>query len=225
MIKIEIKNRWTGTIIFEYSKENNTIKDTVEAAIKAKANLRWADLRWANLRWANLSEANLSEADLSEADLSEADLSWADLSWANLSEADLSWANLSEADLSEANLSEADLSVIKADMFYVLLYGKAEVPFLKQNIIDGKIDGTTYDGECACLSGTLENGAKAHNGETEKIKIASILSCRNSDRPIERFFLAIRQGDTPENNPVSKIVLEWIEEWEMLMTPTLNIQP
>jgi hypothetical protein len=190
MIKIEIKNRWTGTIIFEYSKENNTIKDTVEAAIKAKANLRWADLRWANLRWANLSEANLSEADLSEADL-----------------------------------SEADLSVIKADMFYVLLYGKAEVPFLKQNIIDGKIDGTTYDGECACLSGTLENGAKAHNGETEKIKIASILSCRNSDRPIERFFLAIRQGDTPENNPVSKIVLEWIEEWEMLMTPTLNIQP
>ena len=27
MIKIEIKNRWTGSIIFEYSKENNTIKE------------------------------------------------------------------------------------------------------------------------------------------------------------------------------------------------------
>ena len=28
-IKIEIKNRWTGSVLFEHEKENNTIKDTV----------------------------------------------------------------------------------------------------------------------------------------------------------------------------------------------------
>jgi len=36
MIKIEIKNRWTGSIIFEYSKENNTIKETLLEAVKNK---------------------------------------------------------------------------------------------------------------------------------------------------------------------------------------------
>lgn len=63
-MKIEIKNRWTGTIIFEYEKENNTIKDTVIEAVKSGAdlhgaNLNGADLRWADLRWADLHGANL----------------------------------------------------------------------------------------------------------------------------------------------------------------------
>lgn len=43
-IKIEIKNRWTGKVLFEYSKENNTIKDTVLEAIKTGSDLRGSDL-------------------------------------------------------------------------------------------------------------------------------------------------------------------------------------
>ena len=46
-IKIEIKNRWTGNILFEYLSENNTIKKTVSEAIKSGAYLRGADLRGA----------------------------------------------------------------------------------------------------------------------------------------------------------------------------------
>ena len=38
-IKIEIKNRWTGNILFEYLSENNTIKKTLSEAIKSEANL------------------------------------------------------------------------------------------------------------------------------------------------------------------------------------------
>ena len=95
-IKIEIKNRWTGSILFEYEKENNTVKDTVEEAIKQGANLSEANLREANLREANLSGANLSKANLSRADLSEADVSGANLSEANLSRANLSGAIYSE---------------------------------------------------------------------------------------------------------------------------------
>lgn len=34
MIKIEIKNRFTGKIIFEYTKENNSIKETIKEFIR-----------------------------------------------------------------------------------------------------------------------------------------------------------------------------------------------
>src|SRR3990167_7046001 len=68
---------------------------------------------------------------------------------ANLSEADLSKANLFLANLSKANLSEADLSIIRNDFWAVLLFAKNEVPALRQAIVDGKIDGSTYEGDCA----------------------------------------------------------------------------
>lgn len=56
-IKIKIKNRWTGDILFEYLSENNTIKKTVAEAIKSGAYLRGAYLSEAYLSGANLSEA------------------------------------------------------------------------------------------------------------------------------------------------------------------------
>ena len=113
-IKISIKNRWTGSIIFEYSSVDNTLAKTVLEALKGGANLREANLRGANLceanlRGANLREANLREANLCEADLREANLRGANLCEANLYEADLREANLRRADLRGANLCEADL--------------------------------------------------------------------------------------------------------------------
>ena len=47
LIKIEIKHRWLGTVLFSYEKENNTIKDTLVEAVKQKAYLRGAYLRGA----------------------------------------------------------------------------------------------------------------------------------------------------------------------------------
>ena len=93
-IKIEIKNRWTGNILFEYLSENNTIKKTVSEAIKSGANLREADLCGANLCEANLRGANLRGANLRGADLREADLCGANLCEANLRGANLRGANL-----------------------------------------------------------------------------------------------------------------------------------
>ena len=114
-IKISIKNRWTGSIIFEYSSVDNTLAKTVAEALKGGADLSVADLRVADLSVANLSVANLYEADLSGAILrgailSGADLSVATLSVADLSDADLYGANLRDANLSGANLSGANLS-------------------------------------------------------------------------------------------------------------------
>ena len=48
MIKIQIKSIW-GDVLFEYEKENNTIKDTLEEAVKQGANLNGANLNGANL--------------------------------------------------------------------------------------------------------------------------------------------------------------------------------
>ena len=114
-IKIEIRNRWTGAVVFEYTKEGNTIIETVSEAIRRDANLRGANLSGADLRGANLSGAdlrgaNLSGADLRGANLRDADLSGSNLSYANLRDADLCSADLSYADLRDADLCSADLS-------------------------------------------------------------------------------------------------------------------
>ena len=60
-IKIEIRNRWTGSVVFEYTKEGNTITETVLDAIRRGANLRDADLRDADLRDAHLRCAHLRD--------------------------------------------------------------------------------------------------------------------------------------------------------------------
>ena len=61
-IKIEIKNRWTGSVLFEYEKEDNTVKDTVVEAVKNGADLSGADLGGAYLCGADLSGAYLGDA-------------------------------------------------------------------------------------------------------------------------------------------------------------------
>ena len=113
-IKIEIRNRWTGSVVFEYTKEGNTITETVLDAIRRGADLRDADLRGANLCGANLRDANLRSANLYGADLRDANLCGANLCGANLCGADLRGANLCganlrDADLRGANLCDADL--------------------------------------------------------------------------------------------------------------------
>ena len=53
-MKIQIKNRYDGSIIFEHESENNTIKNTLIQGIKENANLYGANLYGANLVRANL---------------------------------------------------------------------------------------------------------------------------------------------------------------------------
>ena len=123
-IKIEIRNRWTGSVVFEYTKEGNTITETVLEAIRRGANLRDANLRDADLRDADLRGADLRDADLCGAylcgaylrganlygaDLRGADLRGANLCGANLCGAYLCGANLYGADLRDADLRDADL--------------------------------------------------------------------------------------------------------------------
>ena len=108
-IKIEIRNRWTGSVVFEYTKEGNTITETVLDAIRRGADLHSADLCDANLRGSNLHSADLCDANLRGANLRGANLCGADLYGADLCDANLRDADLCNADLRGANLYGADL--------------------------------------------------------------------------------------------------------------------
>lgn len=175
----EIKHRWNGEVLCKV--ETTSMRLAVEAAIQSKADLRWADLREADLCWANLCKA---------------DLRWADLCWANLREADLRWANL----------RKADLTPIRDDLWAVLSASPREVPGLRQALLDGTVDGSVYEGDGACLIGTLANVKGCKFTALEFVK-------PNRGRPAERFFLCIGKGETPEKNPAAKLAVAWIDQW------------
>jgi uncharacterized protein YjbI with pentapeptide repeats len=106
-MKIEIKNRWTESIIFSVTADS--MKLAVKLALEQKTDLRGADLRGADLRDADLRDADLRGADLRGADLRGADLRDADLRGADLRDAVLRGADLRDAVLRGADLRDADL--------------------------------------------------------------------------------------------------------------------
>ena len=82
---IEIQNRWTGAVL--YSGEHADVKEAVEAAVKAGANLAGAYLAGANLAGAYLADADLTGAYLAGAYLTGANLAGAGLTGADLADA------------------------------------------------------------------------------------------------------------------------------------------
>ena len=160
--------------------------------------------------------ATVNVASLAGADLAGADLAWANLIGADLSGADLRGANLARAilfgaDFRGSNLAEADLTEIRADVFAVLSRARNEVAGLRLAVVEGRINGRAYAGKCACLVGTIAILQGCEYRHVPGIPI-------DDTRPAERFVTGIRKGDTPETNPVSAIVLGWIDEFTALPT-------
>ena len=81
---------------------------------------------------------------------------------------------------------------------------------MKNALVYGKVDGSTYTGECACLVGTIANIRGCDPQGLLNIK-------PDMGRPIERFFACIKKGDTPETSQMVRIVIGWIDEFETLM--------
>jgi uncharacterized protein YjbI with pentapeptide repeats len=213
-MKFEIKHRWSGVILF--SLECESLKLCVSAAVGSGADLCDANLRGADLRGADLRGADLCDADLRGADLRGADLGGADLRGANLGGADLRGADLCDADLGGAdlrganlrgaNLRGANLREFRDDLWAVLSAAPKEVSGLRAAIAEGRIDGSTYSGECACLVGTIANIRGVNENALGILK-------PNSSRPIETFFMAIKKGDMPDTNQASALALEWTDMW------------
>ena len=83
-MKLSILSRFNASLLFEYESEENSLKITLQAAVKSGANLRGANLDGADLYGANLDGANLRDANLRGADLYGANLDGANLRGANL---------------------------------------------------------------------------------------------------------------------------------------------
>jgi len=101
-MKIQIRARFTGGVLFEHDADNNSVRITLEAAVSARANLDGANLAGANLDGANLARANLDGAYLDGAKLDGANLDGANLAGAYLDGANLDGANLAGANLDGA---------------------------------------------------------------------------------------------------------------------------
>ena len=207
---MQITHRLSGATLYVAS-DVTTLRAALEQAVASGANLRGANLRGANLRGADLRGADLTGADLRGANLrganlDDAHLRGADLRGAYLEDANLTGANLTGANLEDAYLEDAHLAPIRDDLFEVLAAAPHEVGGLRQALAEGRINGTAYEGECACLVGTIANLQHCHYRAIPGVR-------PDSSRPIERLFLAIRPGDTPENHPVATIVAEWIDAW------------
>lgn len=130
LTKIEIKSIF-GLILFEFEKENNSIKDTLVEAVNRGVDLRHVDLDGADLRCIDLRGADLRSAYLSGAYLRGANLSEACLRGADLSGACLKCANIRGADLSGAYLEYADLR-------YTDLGCAKNVPFIPTYLPEGE---------------------------------------------------------------------------------------
>jgi uncharacterized protein YjbI with pentapeptide repeats len=174
------------------------------------ANLRGADLCDANLCGTNLCDANLCDADLRSANLCGTNLCGANLYGANLRDANLRDAVLCGANLCGANLCGADMAPIRNDFWDVLIRARHEIAGLRLALIEGRVNGSTYEGDCACLVGTIANIKHVEYKSMELLK-------PDSSRPIEQFFFGINKGDTPETSQHSKIVIGWIDEFQSLM--------
>ena len=189
-MKIELKHRWNGSILF--SIEASSLKLALEAAVQQGAHLEGADLKGADLKGAHLEGAYLKGAYLEGAYLKG--------------------AYLKGADLEGADLEGAYLKGPKEDFWKVLGSAPHEVDGLRKAMVDGRIDGSTYEGECACLVGTIANVRQASYDN-----LGNGIS-PNSGRPAEQWFMSIKKGDTPETNNVSKITVEWIDEFQQLLS-------
>jgi hypothetical protein len=91
-----------------------------------------------------------------------------------------------------------------------MLQQKHEIPFLRQTLLSGKIDGTSYEKECACFIGTIAKAAKCKYDSLPNLK-------PDSNSPTEKWFYSIRKGDTPENHSIAKVTLGWIDEFLKLI--------
>ena len=94
----------------------------------------------------------------------------------------------------------------KTDLRSVWDLAKPEIPGLYKALLDGRIDGSQYEGECACLVGTIANIRGVHFERLGDLR-------PSSSRPAERFFLAIKKGDTPSTNQFSQKAAQWVEQW------------
>ena len=198
-MKIDILNRWSAKVIFTAEIPDDTpaqfrVRAAVELAVSQRASLSGSDLRDNNLRGSDLRGSDLSGSDLRGSDLRDSDLRAA------------------------KNLTAEQLVQIRDDLWAVLSAAPREVDGLRKALAEGRVDGSTYSGECACLVGTIANVRGCSEFDLGILK-------PNASRPIECWFMGINKGDTPDTNVCAKWALAWCDEWLTNMRAAFGAKP
>lgn len=98
---------------------------------------------------------------------------------------------------------EDAIAQVRADFHDVFGWARPEVPAFLIALQEGRIDGSCYEGKCACLVGTI---AKVRGVWFETLP-------NDATRPAEEFIYPIEEGDTPATNPIAALVEQWTVEW------------
>ena len=114
-------------------------------------------------------------------------------------------------DLTAANLRGVDLQIFKTDFFDTLLRAPKEIDGLRNALVEGRVNGSLYEGVCACLKGTIANIRKCYHEE-----LGAGIVC-DSSLPAEQWFAMIKEGDTPKTNQASRLSVEWLDEFKLLL--------
>jgi hypothetical protein len=92
-------------------------------------------------------------------------------------------------------------------MLFIFQSLKKELPGLKKALKEGRIDGRQYEGECACLIGTLAN----IDGGMKKVCSAIPFYDKGLHNYCEQWFWQIKKGDTPKDNFFAEHALKLID--------------
>lgn len=176
--------------------EAEWVKKAVERLIRMGMNL--ADL---TSRGVDLPDSGLAGTDFTAADAADTKHARAKLTGTDRARADLTCTGFTGR-----NLRDANLEAIRKDLWAVLSLASREVPAIRAALVEGRVDGGSYYGKCACLLGTIANARGCDVYSLGSLGPAP-------DRPIEHFFLGIDRGDTPQTSPIAELVVEWIDEW------------
>ena len=162
------------------------------------------------LNWVTGAVIYESDKDTFKEAVEEAVASGSDMSYSDMSGADMRGSNMSGADMRGIPLSKLPQDYVNQcsrDILFILDHLTAEVPFLREKLIAGEVDGSQYEGDCACLIGTLANA----DGGVAKVCSAIPFYEKGTHNYGEMWFLNIRKGDTPENNEFAKHALVLID--------------
>jgi hypothetical protein len=98
-----------------------------------------------------------------------------------------------------------------------------QIPGLLSALIEGRVNGRDYFGECSCLLGTIASLKLGHTAtkldipdqfkDSEGFKSGFLELVGRTPREssyAESWFYEITPGDTPKNNPYSCLAVKWI---------------
>jgi hypothetical protein len=182
MPKYTILHRWSTTPIAVV--EARSYRHALEATVRGRVSLLYADLAGFRLAGASLERADLRGADLCHALLGGSFLRRADLRAAGLSGADLRDAFLGMADLRNADLRRADLR--RADLRLARLVGAD----LRGALLNAaKLVGATLDWRWSVVALEVLRG---RIGEDSESAILTDLAFEDDERPFGWLKVLIR---------------------------------